>query len=175
MKTQILEKLNDLKIKSGKSFEDVHDVLGFATSTVHRWHKGESNPDLDQLTTLVEFYGGSMEELFAAVGKQEMAATQTIGYQGADAMVEHYEARLQAKDERLEDSNANHQKIVEYLKQEIDRLRGERDSARETSLQVVGKKQRVFIALSVICVVMGLAISLLIVLLIIAFKTDAII
>lgn len=186
MKAQILEKLNELKNRSGKSFENVHDTLGFATSTVHRWHKGESSPDMDQLTALVEFYGGSMEELFAAVGKQELVATQTIGYQGAEAMVEHYEARLAAKDEkyallkehhnqRIEEINANHSRVVEYLKAEIDRLRGERDSARGTSLDVVGKKQRVFIVLSVICIVMGIAISLLIVLLIIAFKTDAII
>lgn len=182
MKTQILEKLNDLKNQSGKSFEDVHNALGFATSTIHRWHKGESTPDIDDLTALVEYYGGSMEELFAAVGKQEMTATQTIGYQGADAMVEHYEARLKAKDEkydllkehhtqRIEEINANHARAVEYLKDEILRLRKERDSARDTSLAVVGKKHRVFSVISVICVIMGIAISLLIVLLIVAFKT----
>lgn len=186
MKTQILEKLNDLKIKSGKSFEDVHDALGFAASTVHRWHKGESNPDMDQLTTLVEFYGGSMDKLYAEVGKQEMTATANIGYQGADAMVEHYEARLTAAKEkydllqahhsqRVEEINESHRKSIEYLKEEVKRLRDERDSARGTSLEVVGKKHRVFGVLAVICVVMGLAISLLIVLLIIAFKTDAII
>lgn len=144
MKTQILEKLNDLKIKSGKSLEDVHEALGFATSTVHRWHKGESNPDIDQLTSLVEFYGGSMEKLYAEVGKQEMNATQAIGYQGADAMAEHYEARLAAAkekydllqnhhDQRIKEINENHGKSVEYLKDEIKRLRQERDDARKES------------------------------------------
>lgn len=186
MKTQILEKLNDLKNKSGKSYEDVHEDLGFATSTVHRWHKGESTPDIDDLTTLVEYYGGNMRDLFAAVGQQEMTATQTIGYQGAEVMVQHYEARLTAKDEkynvlqahheqRILEINENHSRVVGYLKEEIERLRGERDSARGTSLEVVGKKHRVYIVLSAICIAMGIAISLLIVLLIIAFKTDAII
>lgn len=186
MKTQILEKLNDLKNKSGKSYENVHEDLGFATSTVHRWHKGESTPDIDDLTTLVEYYGGNMEDLFAAVGKQEMAATQSIGYQGADVMVEHYEARLAAAKEkyeilqahheqRVDEINESHRKSIEYLKEEIKRLRDERDSARGTSLEVVGKKHRVFGVLAIICVVMGIAISLLIVLLIVAFKTDAII
>lgn len=186
MKTQILEKLNQWKVQSGKSYEDAHEATGYATSTIHRWHKGESEPDLEQLTTIVEFWGGNMQELFADVGKQEMAATQAIGYQGADVMVEHYEARLTAAKEkyellqahhnqRIEEINASHQRSVEYLKAEIDRLRGERDSARSTSLDVVGKKHRVFGVLAVICVVMGIAISLLIVLLIIAFKTDAII
>lgn len=186
MKTQILEKLNDLKNQSGKSFEDIHAALGFATSTLHRWHKGESTPDIDDLTALVEYYGGSMEDLFAAVGKQELTATQTIGYQGAEVMVEHFKAQLAAKDEkyailqahheqRIEEINAHHEKSVEYLKSEVERLRGERDSARGTSLEVVGKKHRVFIVLSAICIAMGIAISLLIGLLIIAFKTDAII
>lgn len=167
MKTQILEKLNDLKNKSGKSYEDVHEDLGFATSTVHRWHKGESTPDIDDLTTLVEYYGGNMRDLFAAVGQQEMTATQSIGYQGADVMVEHYEARLAAKDEkynilqahheqRILEINENHAKSVSYLMDEIKRLRGERDSARETSLAVVGKKQAVFWALVGIDVIMAI-------------------
>lgn len=142
MKTQILEKLNDLKTRSGKSYEAVHDALGYATSTVHRWHKGESEPDMEQLTALVEFYGGKMEELFAAVGKQEMTATAALGYQGADVMVEHYEARLKAScekyellkehhNQRIAEINTNHDKSVAYLKDEIIRLRGERDEARK--------------------------------------------
>ena len=186
MKTQILEKLNQWKVQSGKSYEDAHDATGYATSTIHRWHKGESEPDLEQLTTIVEFWGGNMQELFADVGKQEMAATQAIGYQGADVMVEHYEARLTAAKEkydllqahhnqRVEEINESHKRVVDYLKNEIDRLRNERDSARGTSLAVVDKKHRVFAALVIICIVMGVAISLLIVLLIVAFKTDAII
>jgi len=186
MKTQILEKLNQWKVQSGKSYEDAHDATGYATSTIHRWHKGESDPDLEQLTTIVEFWGGNMQELFADVGKQEIAATQAIGYQGADVMVEHYEARLAAAKEkhdllqahhsqRVEEINESNKRVVDYLKNEIDRLRNERDSARGTSLAVVDKKHRVFAALVIICIVMGIAISLLIVLLIIAFKTGPII
>lgn len=102
MKAQILAKLNELRAKSDKSYEDVHEVLGFATSTVRRWHCGKNNPDLDQLTALVEFYGGNMEQLFVDVGKQEMAAAQESGYQGLAAMTESYEAQLKAKDERIE-------------------------------------------------------------------------
>lgn len=172
MKTQILEKLNDLKAQSGKSFENVHEALGYATSTVHRWHKGESVPDMDQLTNLVEFYGGSMEKLFAAVGKQELAATQNIGYQGADAMVEHYEARLLAKDEkytmaqeynasRIEDINNNHTRAVEYLKDEIKRLRDELELANRAALNLTSKKYTVFWALigiiAMLCVLLFIA------------------
>ena len=135
MKEQILVKLNDLKAKSGKSYEAVHDALGYATSTVHRWHRGESEPDLEQLTNLVEFYGGSMEKLFAAVGKLEMTAAQDSGYQGITAMSESYEARLQAKDDLMEQQRLYYEslreqerqhyvKSIEYLKKETDWLRG---------------------------------------------------
>ena len=134
MKEHILVRLNDLKSKSGKSYEAVHDALGYATSTVHRWHRGESEPDLEQLTNLVEFYGGSMEKLFAAVGKLEMTAAQDSGYQGITAMSESYEARLQAKDdlmeqqrlyyESLRDQERQHyERSIEYLKKETDWLR----------------------------------------------------
>ena len=172
MKTQILEKLNDLKNKSGKSYEQIKEDLGFATSTVNRWHKGESTPDIDDLTTLVEYYGGSMEELFAAVGKQEMTATQTIGYQGAEAMVQHYEARLSAKDDlyaqlqyhheqRIQQEKDHHDKSVEYLKEEIKRLRGNVES-------LTSKKNIVFWVLVGIIVALLFALSL-------ALGTDAII
>jgi transcriptional regulator with XRE-family HTH domain len=134
MKEQILVKLNDLKAKSGKSYEAVHEALGYATSTVHRWHRGESEPDLEQLTNLVEFYGGSMEKLFAVVGKLEMTASQDSGYQGVVAMSESYEARLQAKDEQMAQQRQYYEALmaqqrehydrsIEYLKKEADWLR----------------------------------------------------
>ena len=112
MKDYILAKLNDLKAKSGKSYEAVHEHLGYAVSTVHRWHRGESEPDLDQLTNLVEFYGGDMAHLFEVVGRQEIAASQSNGYQGIASMAESYEARLKAKDEQ-----------IQYMQEELRWLR----------------------------------------------------
>ena len=134
MKEQILVKLNDLKEKSGKSYEAVHEALGYAASTVHRWHRGASEPDLEQLTNLVEFYGGSMEKVFAAVGKLEMTAAQDSGYQGVAAISEAYEARLKAKDEQItmltqqyeqqiSKQREEQQRAIDYLKQESEWLR----------------------------------------------------
>lgn len=85
-----------------------------------------------------------MMELFAEVGKQEMVATEKIGYQGAEVMIEHYEQRLKAKDEkyellqthhdqRIKEINENHRLSVDYLKDEIKRLRGELDVANEAA------------------------------------------
>lgn len=185
MRAHILEQLNDLKIKSGKSLEAIHEALGFSTSAVSRWLKGETEPDLEQLTRLVEYFGGSMQDLFAAVGQSEMAATQAIGYQGAEAMVEHYEARLAAKDEmyaqlqvhhtqRITEINANHERSVEYLKSEIVRLRAERDEARQSAAHaqeaaraITGKKHIVYWVLAGIDALMAIA-------LILALMTDSV-
>lgn len=96
-------------------------------------------------------------------------------YENQIALRDEQNQRQQEEREREREMHQdNYDKVVNYLKDENARLRSERDSARETSLAVVSKKHRVFGVLAVICVVIGLAFSLLIVLLIIAFKTDAI-
>lgn len=185
MKTPLIEKLTEYRIECGLSYDKLGEKTGISSSTICRWYKGQGVPSLDEIEMLCDAMGHDISDIFVTVGKQEMVATQNIGYQGAEVMVEHYEARLKAKDElykqlqdhhnqRIEEINANHGRSVKYLMDEIDRLRGERDSARETSLEVVGKKHKVFRVLSIICVVMGIAISLLIVLLIVAFKTGPI-
>lgn len=186
MKTPLIEKLTEYRNECGLSYDKLEQKTGISSSTICRWYKGQGVPSLDEIEMLCDAMGHDIADIFVTIGKQEMVATQSIGYQGAEVMVEHYEARLTAKDEkynvlqahheqRILEINENHARVVDYLKEEIKRLRGERDSARETSLNVVGKKHRVYIVLSAICIVMGIAISLLIVLLIIAFKTDAII
>lgn len=185
MKTPLIEKLTEFRSKSGLSYDKLEEKTGISASTINRWYNGKGVPSLDEIEMLCDAMGFDITDIFVTVGKQEMTATQAIGYQGAEVMVEHYEARLLAKDEkynllqahhdqRIKEISESHTKSIGYLMEEIKRLRGERDSARETSLQVVGKKHRVFGVLAVICVIMGIAISLLIVLLIIAFKTDAI-
>lgn len=186
MKTPLIEKLTEYRNECGLSYDKLEQKTGISSSTICRWFKGQGVPSLDEIEMLCYAMGHDISDIFVTIGKQEMVATQSIGYQGAEVMVEHYEARLTAKDEkynvlqshheqRILEINENHARVVDYLKEEIKRLRGERDSARETSLEVVGKKHRVYIVLSAICIVMGIAISLLIVLLIVAFRTDAII
>lgn len=169
MKAHILDKLNRLMVDAKKTPENVHQDLGFAVSTVRRWLKGETAPDLDDLTTMVEYLGGSMNELFAEVGKQELAAAQTIDYKGTDVLVAQYEARLEAMREKHEIVKSHHDKSVEYLRDEIERLRseradliGQRDAlsaenaatkasmeaeirkAKSTASDIIGKKQAVY-------------------------------
>lgn len=137
MKAHILEKLNRLMVDAKKTPEHVHQDLGFAVSTVRRWLKGETSPDLDDLTVMVEYLGGSMDDLFAEVGKQELAAAQTIDYKGTDVLVTQYEARLEALREKHEMLQAHHEQVIKrrdedhersvrYLRDEIERLRSEK-------------------------------------------------
>lgn len=132
MRDHILAKLNELKQKSGKSYEDVHEALGYAVSTLHRWHKGESTPDLDQLADLVEFYGGSMDKLFVDVGRQEMAASQDTGYQGVSTIIDVHKAELQMQADQyakqLQQEREHYMRIISYLQTEIAWLRSTVDT-----------------------------------------------
>ncbi len=142
MKTRILAHLQQLKDQSGHSLSTIHENTSFATTTLHRWFKGESSPDIYELTTLVESMGGSMTELFADVGKQEMQSTQTIEYQGAVAMQEHYETRLAAAKEKFDMLQAHHEQSIKshqeaydrslaYLNEQVQEMRNERATLQD--------------------------------------------
>ena len=162
MKTPIIARLESIRKRNGLSFDDASERSGFSTSTLRRWWKGESIPSVEDVENLAEAMGGTAEEVFAAVGKQEMIETQTIGYQGAAVMSTQYEERLKAKDEkynllkehhdqRINEINDQHKKSVEYLKDEIKRLREELDTANKAAVDLAAaatalasKKHKVF-------------------------------
>lgn len=140
---------------------------------------------------------------FAAELAEELRNTRNYYEAKAVSVRTHYEeqlaslrdqcARQEAERTReRETQQRTYDNSVNYLKSEIERLRKERDDvrreceslkessanelskARKTASDVTDKKHVVFRVMAIICIVMGIAISLLIVLLIIAFKTDAI-
>lgn len=167
MKTPLIEKLTEFRIESGLSYDKLGDKTGISSSTICRWYKGQGVPSLDEIEMLCDAMGHDITDIFVTIGKQEMVATQNLGYQGAEVMVQHYEARLAAKDEkynllqayhdqRIQEINGNHGRAVEYLKDEIKRLRTELDSARSASLSLAGKKHTVFWALVGIDVIMAI-------------------
>lgn len=147
MKTPIIARLESIRKRNNLSFEDAAERSGFSTSTLRRWWKGESIPSVEDVENLAEAMGGTAEEVFAAVGKQEMIETQTIGYQGAAVMSAQYEERLKAKDEkynllkehhdqRIAEIHDQHARSVQYLKEEILRLRGELDLANQAAVEL---------------------------------------
>lgn len=142
MKTRILEHMQTLRKDSGFSLTTLHEKTSFATTTLHRWFSGESSPDIYELTTLVEAMGGSMTDLFADVGKQEMQSTQAIEYQGAVAMQEHYATRLAAAKDKLDMLQTHHEQAiktqqdtydrsVQYLKEQVREMKYERANLQE--------------------------------------------
>lgn len=164
MKTPLIEKLTEYRVESGLSYDKLGDKTGISASTICRWYKGQGVPSLDEIELLCEAMGHDISDIFVTVGKQEMVATQSIGYQGANAMVEHYEARLAAKDElyrqlqghhsqRMEQENAHHEKQIAYYDKEIERLRG-------VVASLTAKKNIVFWVLVGIIVLLLIALSL---------------
>lgn len=133
MKTPIIARLEAIRKRSDLTFEVVAERSNFSTSTLRRWWKGESVPTVEDIEILADAMGGSADEVFSDVGKQEMIATQGIGYQGATTIAAQYEARLQAMEEmykllnehnsqRVDDINDQHEKSIKFL---VDTIRNE--------------------------------------------------
>lgn len=152
-----------------------------------------------------ELVGGSDHSCaFAAELTEELRNTRAYYEEKAVSVRSHYEEQIASLREQCErqemertrereTQQRTYDNSVNYLKSEIERLRKERDDARreceslkessaselskaqKTASDVTGKKHFVFRVMAIMCVVMGIATSLLIFLLIVAFKTDAII
>lgn len=58
-----VERLIKLRKKAGLSQEDLADQLVISRQAVSKWERGESNPDIDNLTQLGSIYGVSMDYL----------------------------------------------------------------------------------------------------------------
>lgn len=100
MKTPVLERIYTMKESSKLTNEEIAERMYVSVSTVNRWMAGTIIPGVEQLEKLAEVLGGDISELFAAVGKQELIATQEIKYEGATAMIARYEAQIEAMKER---------------------------------------------------------------------------
>lgn len=137
MRIPLIEKLTEYRNECGLSYDKLGEKTGISASTICRWYKGQGVPSLDEIELLCEAMGHDISDIFVTVGKQEMAATQDIDYQGAEAMVAHYEARLQAKDDQRNMLLEHHKqaiehrdKVVEYLKKQVEMMQQERINTR---------------------------------------------
>lgn len=138
MKTPLIEKLTEFRSESGLSYDKLEEKTGISASTINRWYNGKGVPSLDEIEMLCDAMGFDIKDIFITVGKQEMTATQDIGYQGAQAMVAHYDARLQAKDDQQKMLLEHHKqaiehrdKVVDYLKKQVELMQKERITSRE--------------------------------------------
>jgi len=65
----LVERLTELRKKAGLSQEDLSEKLNISRQAVSKWERGESTPDIDNLTRIGEIYGVSMDYLI--LGKTE--------------------------------------------------------------------------------------------------------
>lgn len=183
MKTPLIEKLTEYRIESGLSYDKLGERTGISSSTICRWYKGQGVPSLDEIEMLCDAMGHDISDIFVTIGKQELTATQNIGYQGADAMVAHYEARLQGKDDQQKMLQEHHKqaiehrdKVIDYLKKQVEimqqdrvqtrsELDAERDRADAAEAHVKDmdrKRHNIFWIMGIICscLSVGLVIAL---------------
>lgn len=116
MKTQITEKLINMRERSGLSYETLSEKTNFSKSTLHRWFSGEAAPSVDDLPILVSAMDGDIGEIYESVARQEMVATQNIDYEGATAMVARYETEIAALRERLALINDHHDREIANMR-----------------------------------------------------------
>ena len=178
MKTPLIEKLTEYRIESGFSYDRLAEKTGYSSSTICRWYKGQGVPSLDEIEVLCDAMGHDISDIFITIGKREMVATQNIGYQGADAMVAHYEARLQSKDdqqkmlqEHYKQAIEHRDKVVDYLKKQVENMQQERtqtraeleaerkraDDAEEKAKDMDRKRHNIFWIMGIICSCLSVA------------------
>lgn len=60
---RIGQRLKMLRKKSGISVEKLAEELWVSENAIYKWHRGDSLPDLQNLTLLSRFYGVSLDYL----------------------------------------------------------------------------------------------------------------
>ena len=66
MNVEIANKLVKLRKSHGFSQEDLADQLGVSRQAVSKWERAESSPDTENLITLSQLYGISIDEILDA-------------------------------------------------------------------------------------------------------------
>ena len=60
---QLAENLRVLRTKSGRTLEDVADILDVSRQSVAKWETGDSYPDIDKCARLAKLYNVSLDAL----------------------------------------------------------------------------------------------------------------
>ena len=121
MKTPLLERLHQMKTRCGLTTEDIADKMYVSDSTVNRWFAGKIIPSLDQLEQLTEVMDGDIMDIFAAVGKQEMLATQDKDFEGAASISARCDAQLASMREKMALCDTHHNAEMQILRESYDR------------------------------------------------------
>lgn len=133
MRPILLERLNNQKKISGKSLEAISKITGYSDSTLSRWYKGESTPDMDQLENVYVATGGSLKDLYAEIGEAEVKAAEKFDYKGTDALLAEFEKREKLYQHHCEQVVAHERVLREHQQQSFDKaIQALQDSNKET-------------------------------------------
>lgn len=77
MNIETANKLLQYRKKSGLSQEELAEKIGVSRQAVSKWERAEASPDTDNLVTLAQVYGVSLDELLGLAPEQEEAKENT--------------------------------------------------------------------------------------------------
>ena len=63
MEIKISENLKVLRIRSGRTLENVAEIIDVSRQTVSKWESGESYPDIEKCVKLSRLYNVSLDAL----------------------------------------------------------------------------------------------------------------
>ena len=109
-----------LKERKKISFTGLEEMTGISDSTLCRWFKGEGTPSVDELEKVFEAMGSDMREVFAAIGEQEMLASEKVEYKGADALLADFERREAIYRQNCDQSIAHQIELREKLQESFE-------------------------------------------------------
>lgn len=148
MNQRIVDFLRTTAKEKGLTYEKISERVHLSSSTLCRIFKGQQDPTMDQLHSIVEVgLEAKMSELYAEVGEQEMIAAENDGFKGLDALRAEYEqresrirenctARVEAAEKAREDSiralTERTNRLEESHAQEIARLQAQHAQAIQT-------------------------------------------
>lgn len=135
MKKLYTDYLLRLKDRTKKPFDAMQDALGISASTLCRYFKGESEPTVDTLERIVEYLGGSMRDLYAQVGEQELKASEQHDYMGTDAMADEFARREKLIREHCDQRIAHADELRRQLQQSFDTTIAAMERTHATELQ----------------------------------------
>ena len=71
MKLHIGETIRQLRLRDGRTQEDLAEALGVSPQAVSRWEKNGAYPDMETVPAIANYFGVTIDGLFGYEGDRE--------------------------------------------------------------------------------------------------------
>ncbi len=79
MLTQIGEKIRELRLRDGKTQQEMSKALGITPQAISRWESGLSYPDVEMFPKIAEYFGVSIDRLYGrAIDERELEVERIL-------------------------------------------------------------------------------------------------